>query len=628
MFLEHHTKVGGQERKPNEMEENSQTMALSIKGAAELVGISPRHLRRLIANQEGPPLVRLGTRTVIRRQALADWLDKPERDHFLSSSWTVEEDLIRAIGVPLDKNKGRNSARNFILTEAMIAHEIGRSVSYSRRTNFYTTLGAYSSPHYTYANVRPVIEELRGLGLIEELRARPGDHIRTELQSRYWATPELVARWQAKAAAFTLYGLVRLKDSDGNLIPYRDTDETRRMVKEVRGINEYLASHTLDLNAPDAERIGHHIKLDGAYYLPTTTELYRVFNAGSFKLGGRGYWWGQSLSKVRRAGLLLNGEPVAEPDFKQLHPTMLYAERGLTPPNDAYEVDGFTRDEGKIAFNVAVNCQGGKGGTIATLLYKRFESDRRTGLPKWTRSPAETAALVDAIWRKHAPIEGALGTGAGRYLMYLDSRIMLGALKGCERAGIAALPVHDSKIVQTRQESKASEIMEEAFARVFKGSKPCTVRLSGGNVSQIPSSSLSPSSSPVSLPPALSLERAALSGDFELAADALKDPSENLTAHGGGRAVQLDMLARIEAIDPIQEAIAVAAAYEGGIIPEPVIRVIREARRSEGLTQEDQATEFGVSRAQLANAERRRYGLGREPAARLRRWIQERTKAA
>jgi excisionase family DNA binding protein len=78
MFLEHHTKVGGQERKPNEMEENSQTMALSIKGAAELVGISPRHLRRLIANQEGPPLVRLGTRTVIRRQALADWLKSRE----------------------------------------------------------------------------------------------------------------------------------------------------------------------------------------------------------------------------------------------------------------------------------------------------------------------------------------------------------------------------------------------------------------------------------------------------------------------------------------------------------------------------------------------------------------------
>jgi excisionase family DNA binding protein len=60
------------------MEADSQILALSIKGAAEEVGISPRHLRRLIAKQEGPPLVRLGNRTVIRRQALAEWLKSRE----------------------------------------------------------------------------------------------------------------------------------------------------------------------------------------------------------------------------------------------------------------------------------------------------------------------------------------------------------------------------------------------------------------------------------------------------------------------------------------------------------------------------------------------------------------------
>ncbi|MBQ0820724.1 hypothetical protein KBI52_10955 [Microvirga sp. HBU67558] len=508
---------------------------------------------------------------------------KSGRDHFLSSSWNTDEDFIRALGVPLDKNKGRNAARNFMLTEAVIAHEIGRSVSYSRRTNFYTALSSYCSPHYTYANVLPVLEELKGLGLVVEMRARPGDHIRTELQSRYCATPELIARWKAKAADFTLYGLVRLKDADGNLIHYRDTDETRRMVKELRGINEYLASHTLDLNAPDAERIGHHIKLDGAYYLPTTTEIYRVFNAGSFKLGGRGYWWGQSLSKLRRAGLLLNGERVAEPDFKQLHPTMLYAERGLAPPGDAYEVDGFTRDEGKLAFNVAVNCQRGQAGTIATLLYKSREIDRRTGLPKWTRGREETTALVEAMWKKHAAIEGALGTGAGRRLMNLDSRIEMDILKRAERAGIAALPVHDSNIAPVRNESKMAEIMEESYAHVFKGSKPCTVRVSGGNVSQMPSA---PSSLP-SLSPSLVLERAALAGDFQQAIDALKEPPENSAL--SGKPMQLDFLAGLDGPAPIQEARVMAEAYEGGIAPEPVIRIVRDLRHKTGERQQDLA---------------------------------------
>ncbi len=60
------------------MRTDSPTMALSIKGAADEVGISPRHLRRLIAKQEGPPLARLGTRTVIRREALAEWLKSRE----------------------------------------------------------------------------------------------------------------------------------------------------------------------------------------------------------------------------------------------------------------------------------------------------------------------------------------------------------------------------------------------------------------------------------------------------------------------------------------------------------------------------------------------------------------------
>jgi len=60
------------------MEETSQTMALSVKGAAEAVGISIRHMRRLIANGDGPPVVRLGDRTIIRRQALAEWLKSRE----------------------------------------------------------------------------------------------------------------------------------------------------------------------------------------------------------------------------------------------------------------------------------------------------------------------------------------------------------------------------------------------------------------------------------------------------------------------------------------------------------------------------------------------------------------------
>ena len=60
------------------MTEYNQALALSMKAAADRVGISPRHLRRLIAKQEGPAVTRLGARTVIRHEALAEWLKSRE----------------------------------------------------------------------------------------------------------------------------------------------------------------------------------------------------------------------------------------------------------------------------------------------------------------------------------------------------------------------------------------------------------------------------------------------------------------------------------------------------------------------------------------------------------------------
>jgi hypothetical protein len=68
-------------------------------------------------------------------------------------------------------------------------------------------------------------------------------------------------------------------------------------------------------------------------------------------------------------------------------------------------------------------------------------------------------------------------------------------------------------------------------------------------------------------------------------------------------------------------AVAEASVYEGGIIPDPVIRLMRDTRRRRGERQKDMALKLGISQPQLANAERQRSGLGRGPAARLKSWI-------
>ena len=56
----------------------------------------------------------------------------------------------------------------------------------------------------------------------------------------------------------------------------------------------------------------------------------RKFNRQSFDCLGRLYCGAiQTLRKATRATILLNGEETAEPDFKGLHPRLLYAAEGL-----------------------------------------------------------------------------------------------------------------------------------------------------------------------------------------------------------------------------------------------------------------------------------------------------------
>jgi excisionase family DNA binding protein len=48
--------------------------ALTISEAADAIRVSRRHLQNLCQKGEGPPVIRLGRRRIIRREALNQWL--------------------------------------------------------------------------------------------------------------------------------------------------------------------------------------------------------------------------------------------------------------------------------------------------------------------------------------------------------------------------------------------------------------------------------------------------------------------------------------------------------------------------------------------------------------------------
>jgi hypothetical protein len=247
------------------------------------------------------------------------------------------------------------------------------------------------------------------------------------------------------------------------------------MEQSVAELNEFVKAIELHLEGPDVRRTVNHLIVGGAYFRPTPPALYRVFNRGSFSLGGRSYGWWQALPKAHRQALLINGEPAVEPDFRQMHPAILYALRGLRLDHDPYETGIFSRQEGKLAFNVALNAASLQGA-IAALSNKN----------DWVLSREETARLIHELKRRNPGIADALHADQGVRLMRLDSEIMMLVMRCCMKEKIAALPVHDSVLTPARHGLRVAAIMEESAARVLKVGKPCLVSLPASFVPHMP----------------------------------------------------------------------------------------------------------------------------------------------
>ncbi len=57
---------------------NTAPDALTISEAADAIRVSRRHLQNLCQKGEGPPVIHLGRRRIIRREALDQWLIERE----------------------------------------------------------------------------------------------------------------------------------------------------------------------------------------------------------------------------------------------------------------------------------------------------------------------------------------------------------------------------------------------------------------------------------------------------------------------------------------------------------------------------------------------------------------------
>ena len=284
-----------------------------------------------------------------------------------------------------------------MLTEAKLAYERNSWVSFSRRPAWYVGRLRYCGASYGYDPVLSAVADGVKAGLLEEERASPRTRGR---QSRFRATPLLHALLSGAPIRSHLHEVIWLRDDRRRLVNYGDTALTRRLRKEIEAVNTIMAEIEVDLAGPDVQRVGSYWIVSGIYLLPAAPRVRRVFNRGSFHKGGRLYGWWQSLSSADRAYILLNGEPVLEPDYAQIHAQIIYALKGISLIGDAYETGEFPRAWGKKAFNIGINAKN-KLGAIAAIS-KELKISRRNA-----------SKLLGAIMAKHRQVSDIFCSDAG-----------------------------------------------------------------------------------------------------------------------------------------------------------------------------------------------------------------------
>ena len=551
--------------------------------------------------------------------------DKP-----LSPGYSVPLETLDEMGLRTG-NSAHNRARAAIVGQlvSMRNRQDERHISYSRNKAWYAAPQAkyLQGTDLTYATVPAGVDALEKAGIIEHEKAEARAH-GTGWQSRFklletsGALPDVV---RVKQVGPTLV----LRNDDGVPLPLPNTDAVWRMQRQLDRINEALRGvriggpHVLDqvVHCGDGRRIW-----------VGDIRLRRVFNEGRMDRGGRAYDCYQNVPSVIRSTFTLNGKPVLSHDYKCLHPRLAYAEVGIIVPDgvDLYDIGSSEWEPKKIvkpALNILINAPERRaahasicrriavahGDPAAENTERGTKFERNRAWQHLVRAYGEEAnRLIDAIIARHRPIEAAFGSGAGLRFQAIDAAIVLTlASRLLTKADIPCLPVHDEIIAPAWYFDRLKADMNEAlhnrmnilsgrsrrstgFSAEICGFEDATVLHSGSVASPVPGV------------PALILSPASL--------DVVLSRALFETDFSGGPRLASGGLFPIDLTTDLP-------GWAGGRLPLSVRAAVLHETKARGMTQDQLAARLGISRPQLTNALRGRFGLGKQAANKLREFL-------
>lgn len=230
-------------------------------------------------------------------------------------------------------------------------------LSYSRNHNYYANSARkrYWPVNNMYAGVVSSVDQLAGLGLIEHQKVPPGN---LHWQSRFRAMPELLRLFAEKNIPLMLAPpeRIQLRDKDGRLIEYGDTEQIRRWRRRLETFNEVASALTVSLDGC-VIREGEPLVTPKNRIGASTVTMFRVFSR-TFKMGGRFYGpWVQNIEKELRGRIQINGCPTDEPDYREHHSWLLYNALGRQMPAEPFILGGWDRKIVKAAFYTLLNAE-------------------------------------------------------------------------------------------------------------------------------------------------------------------------------------------------------------------------------------------------------------------------------
>ena len=254
---------------------------------------------------------------------------------------------------------------------------------------------------------------------------------------------------------------IRLKDSKKRLEEYENTPVTNLMRNRLSAYNSLIFQTNIRLKR--SKKINEYLELKPTNF--NDTEYYRVFNGGSFELGGRFYgpWW-VTLSKDARGNITLNGEKTIELDYSSIGIHLLYSQENLNyydlngNNSDPYTLKGIDPEEREVnkkiitfALNMSPEDRHRKFVYTVRKKIKKTNDERSIlGIKKLLKvpTPREVHKRLRIFKKENVPIEHYLFTGVGTKLQFKDSCIAESVIERMVSMRIPVLVVHDSFIVQ------------------------------------------------------------------------------------------------------------------------------------------------------------------------------------